>query len=165
MIGKETISKAANTLEQGLTKELRDQGHYLTGALERSITSKTVSSGNAETLEMSALDYIDDLDLGVKPNEIGNYIEHVEAMTKYAEKRMGVRGRLALKVGRRIAQKHAFAGIPTKKSYEYSITGERLHVIEETYEHSETLFETQIDDGLSDELDSFINKTFDETIF
>lgn len=165
MIGKQTIPKLADTLEKGLEKELRDQGHYLTGALERSINSRNNANGNAEVLEMEALDYIDDLDHGVKPDNIGNFNQHVQKMAEYAQKRMGVHGRLAAKIGYRIAQKHAEEGIPTKSSYQYSSTGERLHVIQETYDHIEDQFDQLVENGLSDEIDSFIDKTFDQTIF
>lgn len=165
MIGKQTISKVSTTLEEGLAKELRDQGHYLTGALERSITSRESSTANAEVLETTALDYIDKLNDGVDPSQLGNFNQHVAEMTEYAKKRMKLGGRLAAKVGYRIAQKHAEEGIPTANSYQFSSTGERLHVIEETYEHNEAVFDQQIEDGLSNELDSFIDKTFDQTIF
>lgn len=163
MIGKQTISKVATTLEQGLAKELRDQGHYLTGALENSITSRNTTTGDAEVLETSALDYIDDLDQGKRPEHIDE--SDIAGLTRYAELRFGYSGNKAIKTAIAIARKHRKEGMPTKNSYQYSITGERKFVIEETYEHNESILNQQIDDGLSKELDSFIDKTFDQIKF
>lgn len=163
MIGKQTISKVSKTLEEGLAKELRDQGHYLTGELERSITSRENSTANGEDLEISALDYIDDLDQGKRPEHIDE--SDIAGLTRYAQLRFGYSGDQAVKAAVAIARKHRREGMPTKNSYVYSSTGERKFVIEETYDRNIGLFDQQIEDGLSNELDSFIDKTLDQTIF
>lgn len=165
MIGKPTISNVGKMLKQGLAQELRDQGHYLTGALEDSIADRANENADGASLDVEALDYIQRLDEGVEPSEIGDFSEHVAKMTEYAQKRMGARGRLAARIGFRIAKKHAEEGIPTKASYRFSNTGERLHVIQETYDRIEDQIDQQLEQGLDRELDDLIDKTFDQTVF
>lgn len=162
MIGKQTIPKLSGALEQGLAKELRDQGHYLTGALERSITSRNTATGTAEVLETSALDYIDDLDQGKRPEHIDE--SDIEGLTRYAQLRFGYSGKQAIKAAIAIARKHRKEGMPTKNSYQYSITGERKFVIEETYDRIEPQFDQLLESGVSKEIDDYIDKTFDQTI-
>lgn len=165
MIGTKTISQLSDDLERDLAKELRDQGHYLTGALERSINSKTRSTGTGAALDVEALDYINDLNEGVPASQIQVDTAYVQELAAYAQKRFGVSGKAALRAGYNIARKHAIEGNPTKASYQFSNTGDRLHAIEDSYEKNEALYDQQIETGLSQELDDLIDNTFTETVF
>jgi hypothetical protein len=164
MLGEKTIKKLGTELEVNLEMELRDQGHYLTGALERSIKTK-VSGSSSTVLETTALDYITDLEEGVKPWQVPTDAAYIQEMADYATKRMGVTGKEALRIGVLIARKHRKEGVPTANSYQFSTTGERLGGITDSYTKNEAETDDILENGLSVELDDFIDKTFDQTIF
>jgi hypothetical protein len=163
MIGDTTIHTIDLHLQLDLKKELRDQGHYLTGALEASIKSKQTTSGGKSVIEMEALDYADDLFEGVPPEHIDQ--SDIAGLTKYAEKRFGLSGKAAIKAAVAIARKHRKEGNPTQNSYQYSKTGERLFANLEAYNKNEAEYGNFLETGVSSEIDQFINKTFDQTFF
>jgi hypothetical protein len=163
MIGDATIKRIEIELEGNLKQELRAQGHYLTGALEASIVSKQTTSGNTSIIEMGALDYADDLFEGVPPEHIDQ--SNIAGMTKYAEKRFGLSGKAAIKAAIAILRKQSKEGMPTKNSYQYSSTGERLFANVEAYNKHESEYDQLLETGVSNELDQFIDKTFDQTFF
>jgi hypothetical protein len=163
MIGDTTIKQIDIHLELDLKKELRAQGHYLTGALERSVQSKQTSSGGKTVIEMEALDYADDLFEGVPPEHIDQ--SDIAGLTKYAEKRFHLSGKQAIKAAVAIARKHRKEGNPTKDSYQFSSTGERLFANVEAYNKNETEYGNFLETGVSSEIDLFIDKTFDQTFF
>lgn len=165
MIGSKTISKLSSDLERDLAKELRDQGHYLTGVLERSINSRISSAGNSAVLDVEALDYINDLNTGIPASQIQVDVAYVQELAAYAQKRFGVSGGAALRAGYNIAKKHAQEGNPTQASYQFSNTGDRLHAIEDSYQKNEAGYDQQIETSLGLELDDLIDHTFTETLF
>lgn len=165
MIGNKTIKQLDHQLEADLKKELRDQGHYLTGALERSMKPRISEPGQSVILEVEAEDYINDLEEGIPPEHIEYNAAYIQEMAEYARKRMRVSGRQALRIGAAIARKHTEEGNPTANSYQFSSTGERLHAIETSYETNEKDYDRLIDQGLSEEIDQYIDQNFDITFF
>jgi hypothetical protein len=163
MIGDATIKLIDTSLQGDLKKELRDQGHFLTGALERSIQSKQSTSGGKVVSEIEALDYAEDLFEGVAPEHIDQ--ADIAGLTIYAQQRFGLSGKSAIKAAVAIARKHAKEGMPTKNSYQFSKTGERLFANVEAYNKNESEYAKFLEDGVSRELDQFIDKTFQQTLF
>lgn len=165
MIGTKTIQTLDKNLERDLKQELRDQGHYLTGFLERSMKPKFQETNSGIVLDVEAEDYINDLETGVPASKINVSAGYIQELAKYAQLRFGVSGNLATKIGYAIAKKHKREGNPTAASYQFSSTGERKHAIEISYNSHEQLYDRQIEAGLSQEIDGLIDKTFDTTIF
>jgi hypothetical protein len=163
MIGDTTIKQIDLHLQLDLKTELRAQGHYLTGALEQSIHSKQTTSGNKSVSEMEALDYADDLFEGVAPEHIDE--SNIAGLIEYAKKRFGYSGNKAIKAAIAIARKHRKEGNPTKASYQFSSTGERLFANEEAYDKNQAEYSSFLESGVSSEIDLFIDKTFDQTFF
>lgn len=163
MIGDTTIHTIDLHLQLDLKKELRDQGHYLTGALESSIKSKQTTAGGKSVVEMEALDYADDLFEGIAPEHIDQ--SDIAGLTKYAELRFGLSGKSAIKAAVAIARKHRKEGMPTQNSYKFSKTGERLFANVEAYNKNEAEYGNFLETGVSAEIDRFIDKTFDQTFF
>lgn len=163
MIGDTTIKLIDTSLQGDLKKELRDQGHFLTGTLERSIQSKQTTSGGKAISEIEALDYADDLFEGVPPEHIDQ--SDIAGLTKYAQKRFGLSGKAAIKAAVAIARKHAKEGNPTRNSYQYSKTGERLFANVDAYNKNESEYAQFLEDGVGKEIDQFIDKTFEQTFF
>lgn len=166
MIGNKTITLIGQEYQKDLKVELREQGHYLTGQLERSMRQKQTTSGSSEVLEVEALDYIEDLVEGVPANHIDvNDQGYINGLAGYVTKRMGYVGKKALQVAYAIAKKHAREGMPTRSSFQYSSTGQRTFADSEAYNKHEGIYSEQFEDGVSNELDIYIDKTFDQTIF
>jgi hypothetical protein len=163
MIGDTTIKQIDIHLQLDLKKELRDQGHYLTGTLERSIQSKQTTSGGKTVIEIEALDYADDLFEGKPPEHIDQ--SDIAGLTVYAQKRFGLSGKSAIKAAVAIARKHREEGMPTQNSYQFSSTGERLFANVEAYNKNEAEYNQFLETGVSSEMDAFINKIFDQTYF
>lgn len=165
MIGDKTIRAIGANVKADLRKELRDQGHYLTGELDHSITDKYEENKNGQELDIEALDYIQDVNDGIAPNHIDvTDLSYIRGLAEYAKKRFGITNdNEALRAAFRIAAKHRKEGMPTRNSYQFSTTGERTEAIETSYNEREN--ELIIDQEFSKELDTLIDNTFDQTIF
>ncbi len=154
MIGTITSKKLGKKLIADLQQELRDQGHYLTGALENSMKHFQSENGNKVDSEVIALDYLQRLDEGVPGYQIDE--SDIAGLTRYAQLRFGKTGKAAVKAAIAIARKHRQEGMPTK-------TGERLDAIEISYDTKEN--DQLVEDGLKQEIEDYIDKTFKETLF
>lgn len=157
MIGKKTIDKETLRLQDELKEELRAQGHYLTGALERSIDSKFVDQGDTIAREIVANDYAETLNTGIPSSKINiNDAGYIAGLTRYAEQRFGYFGEQAKTVAFQIAAKHKKEGMPTKNSYQYSENNRRTHAIDVSVENN---LETDrlMESGLSQEIDEVFN--------
>ena len=165
MIGKATLRYLDKTLESDLKAELRAQGHYLTGELERSINSTLQEIAGGESLEVTAADYIQQLETGVPASQIRATPAYYAAIEKYVELRFGLFGAKAAHVASLIVSKHKAHGMPTAESYAYSDTGHRTEVLEDTYNGHEDYYNQIVGDSLSYELDQAIDQTFTITEF
>lgn len=162
MIGKETILTIDKSLKEDLRKEIVEQGHHLTGALEDSVKS-TVNLSNDISLQMEANDYIDPLNDGVPASRIpfnsqqsrGGTSKYIQGLKRFAELRFGAEGKEALGIAFAIAKTHEKTGMPTPGSYAFSKTGKRTNVIPETFEKND--YDKKLEDGISDEIDAAFN--------
>mgnify|MGYP003596280772 FL=1 len=107
------LEKARTTLNNALAKELKDQGHFLTGALEASInnSSRVIEGGNKSELIGWALDYAQDLETGKK--RFGK--NHLQELFKYFILR-GLPQNEAMSAAVRTYKKHKEEGMPTEAS-------------------------------------------------
>lgn len=165
MIGQATLKYLDKTLEQDLKTELRLQGHYLTGELERSINSTETLLANGVTLDVLAADYINALETGIPASEIKFTPEYVAGILRYTQLRFKVSGAAAVKIANAIMDAHKREGMPTHQSLAFSETGTRIHVLEETYNGHEEFYNQLVEDSLSFEIDEAIDKTFTITEF
>lgn len=167
MIGEQTIKNLDQQLERNLKQELRDQGHYLTGRLENSIAPKISEGKNDVSLEITAEDYIDDVNEGIPGNHIDvTDLSYIAGLTQYVKLRFGVQNeKKATRIAFAIAAKHRKEGMPTRNSYQFSKTGERLQAIEISYDSHARENENLIEASFDKELDTLIDKTFDQMIF
>lgn len=164
IFGSETMRTVETQIRKDLQQGLRDQGHYLTGDLERSLNNEPRIEQEGDTLDIDveALDYIETLETGV-PAENINLAQDAAIMAEYAKLRFGYQGRKALRVGFAIAQRHKEEGNPTHASYRFSKTGDRKHVIEQSFD--DPLYDKLFESGMDDEFESLINDTFGEIKF
>lgn len=167
MIGEKTIVAVEQKVERDYKNELREQGHYLTGETERLIDSTTQATPDGAKSEMSGPEHLETLETGLRSNQIDTYDPaYIAGMTEYVKRRFGVSSdRQALRIVMRIARKHRTEGMPTAASYQYSLTGERVGSMEDSYTKNAAEYEDLIEEGISKELDDLIDETFDQTIF
>lgn len=162
MIGKQTILTVDKKIKEDLQREIIDQGHHLTGALEESIKSTVEISGDV-ALDIEANDYLNPLNTGVPASRIpfnssqrnGGTSKYIQGLIRYAQLRMGKEGKEAVSIAFAIAKTHEKTGMPTPGSYAYSKTGQRKNLIPETLEKND--YDKQIENGLSEEIDSAFN--------
>lgn len=113
-------------LQKALRKELRDQGHRNTGALESSFTSEVVTNGEDVTLQGYALNYADILNEGVKPERAS--FKQFPFMVRYFLSK-GYDERTAKGYAAATIKKWQEEGMSTKASLRFSKNGKRLNFI------------------------------------
>ncbi|HEU4985299.1 MAG TPA: hypothetical protein VFT58_06625 [Nitrososphaera sp.] len=164
MLGDKTIQGLEQQLKNKLKKELGDQGHHLTGALESSVISQ-YQFGNATALEMYANDYINPVNDGVTAANIpfdssrttgAKHSKYIEALKNYAKLRFGiVDEKAALSAAFAIAKTHEKEGMPTGGSFKFSTNGRRTEALQETLERS-TNVDQAMERGLDKEMDALL---------
>lgn len=165
MFGDLTIQKVSDVFIEVLKRELREQGHHLTGALESSIKAVLSSSGRRQFTEIQAAEYLEELDEGVSASQIPRTEAYILAMVEYAKKRLGASHAEANQIGWMIAKKHAKEGMPTAASAVWSNTGERTGVINEASKNAGFEAEQEFGDEIEKEIDSLILTSFDKITF
>lgn len=157
------LKKASDLLNIALAVELKNQGHYLTGALERSIHGIVKENKDESSVEGYALSYAEALQEGVAANEFHDFHSHVRELTNYYKLR-GYPEKMALKRAVITANKHFEEGMPTKSSYSYSKTGERMFFLNETDKRVGEDIDRVIQTGVDLEVKDIFLKTKNETI-
>jgi hypothetical protein len=150
---KRTFKTVNEQVVEDIKRELRLQGHYLTGALEASLIDKELSQGGTIVLTAEALAYLEELEKGVPREQIVINSKILDEMTRYVELRMGYRGRKAVRVANLILKKQKRQGKPTWSSDKYSQTGKRTQAVEETFERNQDRYISGIDREVLGSLD------------
>ncbi len=158
------LLKVKELLNNALAKELNDQGHYLTGALERSMgASAVIDKSNETELIGFALDYAQDLEDGKKGSDIGNMKTHIAELFKYFLLR-GLSQNEAVDAAVRTAKRHKKEGMPTEASKRFSKTGERKHFITRTWSENQQKVDSLMDFGMDSMFNEEFTKQKNETI-
>jgi len=125
------LQDAMKRLQADLRKELKAQGHYLTGKLNDSIEYDIRVDGDFVRAEMEIEDYGLSMEFGVKPQNIpyspgsgAGTSKYIQGLISFWNKR-GVTGREGIRAAFATAAKHKREGMPTRSSYAFSTTGER----------------------------------------
>lgn len=156
--------KTNEEITDDLKKELRLQGHYLTGNLERSIIQKEIAENGGVTLTASSLEYLKTLEEGLLSNQIDHSAKGINEMTRYVELRMGYSGKKAVKVALLILKRQSKEGNPTLNSYQFSKTGERTEVVKETFLKNESRYGSMVDTAVIGQLDNQFHQIKSGTI-
>lgn len=143
MSGDRILKEAGETLNQFLTTELREQGHYLTGSLENSInnSSRVEVMRRKYVLRGFALSYSKDLDEGVPSGS--RRLPSVDELTGYFRLR-GLNLVSARQAAFLTARKHKQEGMPTKASSRFSKTGERKWFLSIAWKKAEPAVDSMI---------------------
>ena len=162
MKAKNTLDKVAKLINKSLITELKDQGHYLTGALERSIDSayRVIEKSKETELNGYALEYAQDLETGQPSN---GKLPTVPELYKYFKLR-GLNDKEATRAAILTQRKQAKEGMPTKASKRFSKTGERKKFIERAWKSNEQKVDSLMDAGMDNIFNEQYNLQKSETI-
>lgn len=155
---------ANRAIVDDIKKELRLQGHYLTGALEASLTPKEVGENGGLSLTASALEYIEDLEKGIPAHQISLDSNSLAGMTRYVQLRFGYTGKKAIKVAVAILRTQRREGNPTKGSYAFTQTGFRTEAVSDTFDGNQPKYVEMIDVAAIGSFDNIFHEIKSGTI-
>lgn len=143
------FQQVAKVLNEGVILELELQGHLFLDELETTIRSnvKIKEQKNLLTLEGSAVEYIQKMEFGVKPTELGSRNQHLRKLFEFYLK-FGYDAKMAMIKAMRLLPHHFQEGTPTDFSKGYSKTGERKGFISATWKKKEKEVDAIVDNGL-----------------
>lgn len=123
---KEKAEEISKRFVEIAAKELEDQGHVLTGALQKmEIDTKIKLSSVVSEILME--EYFDRINDG-RPS--GTYTD-VRKLTTYFQRR-GLQGNEAPRAAFATSRKHYLEGMPTRASYRFSRNGRRTGFIDQS---------------------------------
>lgn len=158
---KKRFDEAKNLLNKSIVNELINQGHHLTGALERSIinSSRIVENRNKTELFGFALEYAQDLETGTK--KFGK--NHVQELYRYFLLR-GLNQVQAMEAAVLTNRRHLKEGMPTIASARFSKTGQRKQFISTAWKENEQKVDSIMDAGMDEIFNEQFNKQKSEKI-
>lgn len=139
---KEELHLMLSFLKLEIRKELREQGHVLTGTLERSIEDEIQDL----VAKMSFIIYLEEygvnIDGGIPSDKIpfsgitgkGGTSKYIEGLKRFWKLRKGLSDKEASRAAFATANVHKLEGMPTKRSYGFSKNGRRLGFFSGTIE-------------------------------
>lgn len=141
-----------------LGQELADQGHKLTGALIASLEYQVRTTATGMVVDFLANEYGEKLNTGIPASQIpkypsAGYLKLVLELTRYVERRMGLRGGLAKKVAGRIVRAWGREGMPTRASYRFSKNGRRTGWVDVILKQESDEIERQVRDFVGRQLE------------
>jgi hypothetical protein len=150
------LQSADTIIANELKSELRAQGHYNTGNLEKTLKGLVTKQGDTSSLIGTAPYYALVLHHGFGPEKAS--FKQVPFLINYFLSK-GYNPKEAKSFAFATVKKWMVEGSPTKGSYAYSTTGARLKVIEIVNK----AISPKVNSTMSDGLDAIINSKFHET--
>lgn len=133
----QVLDKIKNDLVQNTVKNIRLQGHTMTGRLEKSIEVQVVQKVDI-FINLLAESYGIPLNTGVKPSRIpfskgsgAKTSEYIKGLQRFAKIRMRASDKEALSIAFAIAKKHKKEGMPSRGSFRYSKNGKRTRFFDD----------------------------------
>jgi hypothetical protein len=148
--------KDANELIADQVKqELRDQGHYLTGALEASFKEEEIVEAGNIILRATAVGYLDQLEHGVPADRIQLTEGYFQNLKKWVRQRgMGSSEFEVSQIAAAIFTKWKKEGMPTENSKAFSKTGKRIEAVRDAFHDNETAINSAVDKAVFFGLDT-----------
>ena len=122
-----SINRLAERIKDRVVKQWVDQGHSLTGRFEQTIRHEVEEND----IVIYGRGYSLFLQYGVRADQIRFPFakKRIDALTAYAQLRMGLPPDVAKKVAGAIAHKHSKFGMPSPDSAKFSKSGQRTGFI------------------------------------
>lgn len=143
---KDIYEGAQRLIDQVIRKEMVDQGHHLTGAMEDSLDASVLKKGKAELMEGFAIHYTKFVNEGF-PAASASY-KQAPFLIDYFKKR-GLEEKEAVGAAFATIKTWMRDGMPTQASKAYSSTGSRTNMIENALL------------GASSDVDEYMSNSFD----
>lgn len=157
----DTIYNLNSQIVADIKKELRLQGHFLTGDLERSFEERQSNTQGEIFLEAFAYAFLKDLEEGVLPSEIPALDKNSQEFVNLAKwvKLRGLpdAGRFYTSpetIAEAIWRKWQRKGKPLESSKQFSKTGEVLGAITEVFHKNDEKYFKEIDEAIVKNLDT-----------
>lgn len=145
-----------------IKKELREQGHILTGNLERSIQVEIKEDVNRISFLIYLEEYGLNIDRGIRPENIpfsrgsgASTSKYIDGLKRFWMLR-GLSPKEAVRASFATANKHKQEGMPTRSSYGFSQNGRRLGFFSGTVERNIQ----HIEDAVRSVADNVVRATF-----
>lgn len=151
-----------------LRKEMKAQGHHLTGAMEDSLGSEIFRKGKAEVMEGIAVNYTKFVNEGF-PAESASF-KQVPFLIEYFVKRgfpmASSNSQTTTAIGMAFAtvRKWMKEGMPTQSSKRFSSTGSRTNMIESAMTGAATKIDEYMTNGLDFVVEERFQKEKSETV-
>ncbi len=170
---KKLLDNLEAILRKELLKSWRDQGHYIDGSIVDTADFVIKETVNKLSFLVYMFPYGGYIESGVSAANVpfsgthrgsggGRKSKYIQALIRYAKKRMSLPDAKAKSVAFAIAHKQKKEGMPTRGSYKYSKTGERTGWIDATFKGNKTLIEKAMfelaDKMITVEFDNMITK-------
>ncbi|MVT11373.1 hypothetical protein [Chitinophaga tropicalis] len=159
---EEVMKGGAAIVEAGIKEESRAQGHYLTGAMQNSLSVVAGRFANARVVFGTAVDYTHYVNKGVAAGKIpfqqgsgAGKSAYIEGLRQFFILK-GLSDKEALGAAFATAKTHKKEGMPSKGSYAHSSTGQRTGMIETAMRKKEP----QLDAHMSTGFDSLVEYEF-----
>lgn len=158
------LQKVDKQIKKSLSGELKAQGHYLTGGLERSIQGEIKDIADGASLEGTMASYGFILEHGTTPAKIpyqensgAKSSKYISGLINYFKLR-GLSEKEAKQAAFATAKVQKREGMPTANSYQHAKNNERKLFIEKT---AATISNT-VDAIVSEEMDTTVEKIFNK---
>lgn len=153
---------AERLINEFLRKEIQDQGHHLTGALESSLESATSSEGKAKLMEGFAANYMRFVNDGFPASSASMkqwpFIRDYFIKRGLSEKEAGAAAAATIK------KWMSEGGMPTQASKRFSSTGSRTHLVENAFVGNKAKIDQYMSAGFDFVVDELYRKEKSETI-
>jgi hypothetical protein len=163
-VGKDSVQilkRGAEILEEAIRKEARDQGHFLTGAFESSLSIAIVDDGNKSAIQGEALYYHRYLENGFPAARAS--MKQFPFLVRYWQLR-GLSITQAKRAAAATIRKWMKEGMPTANSGQYSKTGSRTDQVTTAYGKVEKRIDAVIMQAFDSGHRIAFGKTKNETI-
>lgn len=151
------LSLLNKQIKDDIRDELRLQGHFLTGELDRSFTVSEEQVGDSIVLSATALLYVEELEKGVPANLINADVNKVAKWV--LERNLTTNFSQAKTIAFLIIRKWKKVGKPLETSKEFSSTGEILHAMQIAFDANQSNYIQRIDSIVFGEIDKEFFKT------
>ncbi len=155
---RNSVDEGAAVLVSELQKEIKAQGHVLTGEFLNSIETEISYERGSITITLLWSEYGNYLERGVKKNRIPFRLgsgkkssKFIDSLIAYFEKR-GLSGKEAKGAAFATAKKQKEEGMPTRNSYKFSSNGRRTGMIERVVEDKGARIVALLQEGIAEKL-------------
>ncbi len=158
---EEIYAGAERLINQFIKKEMIDQGHHLTGAMEDSLDYTVINDGKTQTMEGFAVHYTKFVNDGVPAKSAS--MKQFPFLVEYFKQR-GLPEKEAMGAAAATIKVWMKEGMSTQASKRFSKTGSRQNMIENAFVGNESKLDDYMTSGIDFVVEERFQKEKSETI-